>query len=280
MTALDVIRNIVLLSGIQNLIKEQAAWFYWEEYDRKLWIYTSSESSQKKIAQELTSLGLVQPSQIHMLEHNDGIAVLIPTVKDIKEIRKLITDQLDNGCRITDPDFSVKLLFKGVLVDSYFVDYRDLNTPLKLSVNFLFNPEDSVEMCFSTRKHKTKYGVNKEGYLTLDGERSSFLLNMSFRSPIHKHYKQYGVPPIEFVKWAIAPDKHLAVASTNHHLYIWNDECTNASCAIVVPITYYEAHLDYYPECIQLPDSEQFTVRANGINYTYNKKGDLIATSA
>lgn len=280
MITLDVIRNIVLLSTIKNLFKEQAAWFYWEELDHKLWINTLSKSSQKKIAQKLTSLGLVQPSQIQMLEHNDTIAVSIPKVKDIKEIRNLITDQLDSGCKITDPDFSVKLLFKGVLIDSYFVDYGDLDTPLKLSVSLLFNPEESVEMCFTALKPKTKYDINNEGYLMLDGKQTNILLNLTYRNIVHNHYMCYGMPPIEFTKWAISPDKHLAVAATKHLLFIWNDECVDGSSVIVIPVTYYEAHLSYYPECIQIYDSEQFIVKSNGIHYTYNKKGELIATSA
>ena len=215
-----------------------------------------------------------------MLEHNDTIAVSIPKVKDIKEIRNLITDQLDSGCKITDPDFSVKLLFKGVLIDSYFVDYGDLNTPLKLSVSLLFNPEESVEMCFTALKPKTKYDINNEGYLMLDGKQTNILLNLTYRNIVHNHYKQYGVAPTEFIKWAISPDKHLAVAATKHLLFIWNDECVDGSSVIVIPVTYYEAHLQYYPECIQISNSEQFIVKSNGIHYTYNKKGELIATSA
>ena len=281
MIALDVIiRSIILSSGTGKFFDGRALGFYWNPLTHKLWIDTFDEVVQKKIAKDLTDAGLVQPNQIEMSEDYHSVVIIIPRIEDIEEVRKLITDQLNNEHGVNDPDFSARLLFKGVLVDSYQVNYRDLCTPLIISVNFLFNLEDPIELYFGIKKHKTKYGVNKGGYLTIDGEQSNILLNLTYRSPIHKHYKQYGVAPTEFTNWAISPDKHLAVATTEHLLFIWNDECVDGSSAIVIPVTYYEAHLDYYPECIQIPDSEQFIVKSNGVHYTYNKKGELIATSA
>lgn len=281
MIALDVIiRSIILSSGTGKFFDGRALGFYWNPLTHKLWIDTFDEVVQKKIAKDLTDAGLVQPNQIEMSEDYHSVVIIIPRIEDIEEVRKLITDQLNNEHGINDANFSAKLLFKGILIDSYWVDYRDTDTPLKLSVSFLFNLEDTIEMCFSTWEDKLKYGLDKEGYLMLDGKKSNILLVLTFRSVIHKHYEQYGTIPTEFVHWAIAPNRQLAVAATKHHLFVWNDECVDASCAIVIPVVYHKYNLDNYPDCIQIKDSEQFTVRANGIHYTYNKRGELIATSA
>ena len=161
MTALDVIRNIILLSGIGKMFEGLSTCFYWDDLAHKLWIDTFGEALQKKIAQDLKGAGIVQPSQIEMSEYYHSVIIVIPKVNDINEIRKLITDQLDSGCEITDPDFSVKLLFKGVLIDSYSMDYGDLDTPLKVCVRSVFNSEDAVKMGFVTRKYKTKYDINE-----------------------------------------------------------------------------------------------------------------------
>lgn len=280
MFALDVIWNIIQSSKIKKLFEDRSVCFFLENPTLKLWINTFNKVSQEKIAQDLADSGLIESNQITMSEHYDSVVIAIPVVEDIEEIHKLITDQLNNGNGITDTDFSIKLLFKGFLVNFYRIDYQDSDPVLKISVSFLFDLEKSVELCFGIKKHKTMYDVSNQGYLTINGEQSNILFNLTYRNIVHNHYKQYGVAPTEFIKWAISPDKHLAVAATKHLLFIWNDECVNDSSVIVIPVTYYEAHLQYYPECIQISNSEQFIVKSNGIHYTYNKKGELIATSA